>query len=255
MKSALITGGSRGIGFGIAKELAKKSYRIAINGVRDESEVAEALNELRSYGVEVIYCQGNIAEVKDRKHILDKIKVEFGQLNVLVNNAGIAPKERKDILEASEESFEHVLKINLQGPYFLSQEVANWIIGQKQKDSSFKASIINITSVSATIASVNRGEYCISKAALAMMTKLFAVRLAEYQIPVYEIRPGVIMTDMTSKVKDKYDQLFKEGLTLEKRWGQPEDIGKTAASLAEGLVPYATGQVINIDGGMTIQVL
>ncbi len=254
-KTALITGGSRGIGLGIAKSLASKSYRLAINGMRAEKEVVAVLGELKSFGVDVIYCQGNIAEPEDRKQIIAKIKAEFGQLNVLVNNAGIAPNERKDILEASEESYEQVMKINLQGPYFLSQEIAKWMIQQKKSETNFQASIINISSVSATIASVNRGEYCLSKAGMSMMTKLFAARLAAHEIPVYEVRPGVIKTDMTSAVKEKYDNLFKEGLSLQHRWGLPEDVGKVVLALAEGQIPYATGQVINVDGGMTIQTL
>ena len=252
-KSVLITGGSRGIGLGIAKSLATESYRIAINGMREELEVLSVLDEIRNLGAEVIYCQGNIAVPQDRIRVIAKIEREFGQLNALVNNAGIAPRERKDLLDASEESYEEVMKINLQGPYFLTQEVAKWMIQQKKDNPIFNASIINISSVSATIASVNRGEYCISKAGMTMMTKLYAVRLAEYNIPVYEIRPGVIKTDMTSAVVEKYNKLINEGLTLEKRWGQPSDIGSTVSALLEGKIPYATGQVINIDGGMTVQ--
>ena len=254
-KTALITGGSRGIGLGIAKSLAAKSYRLAINGVRAVQEVSSVLDELSALGVEVIYCQGNIAIPEDRKRIIAKVKAEFGQLNVLVNNAGVAPSERKDILEASEESYEEVMKINLQGPYFLSQEIAKWMIDQKNESINFKSSIINVSSVSATIASVNRGEYCISKAGMSMMTKLFAARLAAHEIPVYEVRPGIIKTDMTAAVKEKYDKLLKEGLTLQKRWGMPKDVGKTVVTLVEGQIPYATGQVINVDGGMTIQTL
>ena len=207
---------------------------------------------LRSYGSKVIYCQGNISIQKDRSAIVDKIKAEFGKLNVLVNNAGVAPRERRDILEASEESFEYVLKTNLQGPYFLSQEIAHWLIGQKQSDNEFFGSIINISSISATVASVNRGEYCISKAGVGMMTQLFATRLGAYDIPVYEIRPGVIATDMTSGVKEKYDRLFAEGLSVQARWGKVEDIGKIVLALAKGLMPYSTGAVIMADGGLTI---
>jgi 3-oxoacyl-[acyl-carrier protein] reductase len=254
-KTVLITGGSRGIGLGIAKSLAAKSYHLAINGIRNEKDVLPVLNDLRSFGVEVIYCQGNISLAEDRKRIIKKIKAGFGQLNVLVNNAGIAPSERKDILETSEDSYEKVMKTNLQGPFFLSQEIAKWMIQQKKTDTKYSASIVNISSVSATIASVNRSEYCLSKAGIGMMSKLFAVRMAEYNIPVYEVRPGVIKTDMTSAVKEKYDKLFSEGIALEKRWGLPEDIGLTVAALVEGQIPYATGQVINVDGGLTIQTL
>jgi len=251
-KAALITGGSRGIGLGIAIELAKEGLDLAINGVRPEDQLVETLEMLRSYGSKVIYCQGNISIQKDRSAIVDKIKAEFGKLNVLVNNAGVAPRERRDILEASEESFEYVLKTNLQGPYFLSQEIAHWLIGQKQSDNEFFGSIINISSISATVASVNRGEYCISKAGVGMMTQLFATRLGAYDIPVYEIRPGVIATDMTSGVKEKYDRLFAEGLSVQARWGKVEDIGKIVLALAKGLMPYSTGAVIMADGGLTI---
>lgn len=251
-KTALITGGSRGIGLGIAVELAKEGIHLAINGVRPEEQVSDVLNQLRAYGIEVIYCQGDISQGVLRESILEKIRKEMGQLNFLVNNAGVAPKERKDILEASEESFEYVLKTNLQGPYFLSQAVANWLVAQKGADASFFGSIINITSISATVASVNRGEYSVSKAGMAMMTKLFAVRLGAFDIPVYEVRPGVIETDMTAGVKAKYDKLFKEGLCVQPRWGKPSDVGKIVLALVKGLMPYSTGEVILADGGLTI---
>lgn len=251
-KTALITGGSRGIGFGIAMELAQEGLNLAINGVRPENQVEDALEKLKSFGVKVIYCQGDISKKEDRDFIIGKTKSEFGQLNFLINNAGIAPKERRDILEASEESFEYVLKVNLQGPYFLSQLVANWLVEQKEHDPEFFGSIINITSVSATVVSVNRGEYCVSKAGLAMMSALFAARLGEFDIPVYEIRPGVIETDMTAGVKEKYDKLFAEGLAVQPRWGKPSDIGKTVKALVEGLLPYSTGTVIMVDGGLNM---
>jgi len=251
-QTALITGGSRGIGFGIAQQLAGEGIDLAINGVRQEEQVNDKLDELRAFGVKVIYCQGDISRSEERAGILEKIRKEFGQLNFLVNNAGVAPKERNDILEATEESFEYVMRTNLQGPYFLTQLVANWLVEQKKKESTFSGSIINITSVSATMASINRGEYCISKAGLGMMTQLFAVRLGEHGIPVYEIRPGVIETDMTAGVKEKYDKLFKEGLSVQPRWGQPADIGKIVLALVKGLLPYSTGEVIMADGGLSI---
>lgn len=251
-QTALITGGSRGIGFGIAIELAKEGLDLAINGMRPESQVIEVLEKLRNYGIKVIYCQGDISSKAERESILAKIRNEFGQLNFLINNAGVAPKERNDILEASEESFEYVIKTNLQGPYFLSQLAANWMVEQKKLDAQFFGAIINITSISATVASVNRGEYCVSKAGLAMMTSLFAARLGEFDIPVYEIRPGVIETDMTAGVKEKYDKLFQEGLSVQTRWGKPSDIGKTVKALVGGLLPYSTGAVIMVDGGITI---
>ncbi len=172
---------------------------------------------------------------------------------MLVNNAGIAPRVRADVLEASEESFDELIATNLKGPYFLTQSVANWMIRQKTADASYRGCIINVGSVSATVASVSRGDYCISKAGIGMATRLWAVRLAEFGIDVYEIRPGIIATDMTSTVKGKYDALFESGLLLEKRWGTPEDIGKAAAMLSRGELPYASGSVLTLDGGLTLQ--
>ena len=252
---ALITGGSRGIGLGIAKALVKEGYRVAINGVRPQVQVAETLNELMANGGEVIYCQGDVGKSDERKKVIDEIRNKWGHLHVLVNNAGIAPNERKDILEADEKSFDRLMNVNLKGPYFLTQQVANWMIKQKIKNPKNAFSIINISSVSATLASVNRGDYCISKAGMSMSTKLWAARLGEYDIPVYEIQPGVILTDMTAGVIEKYDKLIAEGLTVQKRWGKPEDIGKTVVALASGMIAYATGQIIKTDGGMTIQTL
>jgi len=251
-KTALITGGTRGIGLGIAKSLAKDGYNLALNGVRKESEVKNIISELKSKTTDVIYCQGDISSTKARESIIRKIKRHFKRLDVLVNNAGVAPKVRDDILNATEESFEYVLKTNLQGPYFLSQSIAKWMINQKNTNRNFKGCIINVTSISSTVASTNRGEYCISKAGLSMMTKLFAARMSEFDIPVYEIQPGIIDTDMTAGVKDKYDKLFSEGLTLQKRWGIPSDIGKAVSALAKNNFPYSTGQVIIIDGGLTL---
>ena len=172
---------------------------------------------------------------------------------MLVNNAGVAPKVRADILEAGEESFDWVLDINLKGPYFLTQAVANWMVEQKQTGDSFEGCIINVGSISATVVSPNRGDYCISKAGIGMMTQLFAARLGEFDIPVYEIRPGIIQTDMTAGVTEKYDNLiFNTDLCVTKRWGVPEDIGKLAAAMARGDLPYATGQAIYVDGGLTM---
>lgn len=251
-KVALITGGSRGIGFGIAKALANEGYNLAINGVRDEAGATEALDELRELGAEVLYCQGNIAVAADREAIVEKAYSVFGQINVLVNNAGIAPKIRLDILETTVENYQEVLKTNLEGPFFLTQLVAKKMAHTKQNNHAFEAAIIFVTSISATVASINRGEYCISKAGLAMTNLLFAVRMAEFGIPVYEVRPGIISTDMTSKVQEKYDNLFQSGIALQPRWGTPEDVGKAVASLTRGDFPYSTGQVIAVDGGMQI---
>lgn len=250
--TALITGGSRGIGLGIALALAGEGIDLAINGTRTEEEVSEVLDQLRYLGVKVIYCRGDVSKTEERGSLLEKVRREFGKLNFLVNNAGVAPKERKDILEATEESFERLQKINVQGPYFLTQAVAKWMLEQKEEDADFYGSIINIGSVSATMASINRGEYCVSKAGMGMMTRLFAVRLGSSGIPVYEVRPGVIETDMTAGVKEKYDKLFREGLSVQPRWGQASDVGKVVVALVNGLLPYSTGAVIMADGGLSI---
>ena len=252
-KTALITGGSRGIGFGIAIELAKAGFDLAINGVRSQSSIQPILDGLKMFGAKIIYAPGNISKTEDGQHIFEKVLAEFGQLNVLVNNAGVAPKERLDILQASEESYDYVLNVNLKGPYFLTQLFANHMVEKKLENANFEACIINVSSVSATVASVNRGEYCISKAGIAMATKLWAARLGEFNIPVYEIQPGIIKTDMTAGVTQKYDQLFEAGLSIQKRWGLPEDVGKVAAAMANGMMPYSTGQVVVVDGGLTIQ--
>lgn len=249
---ALVTGGSRGIGLGIAEALARDGFDIAINGMRDKEAVAEVVFELEKLGTGVLYCQGDIGDAEARKQILWQIRERFGRLNVLVNNAGVAPKERKDILDASEESFEHVIKVNLQGPYFLTQAAANWMIEQKKEDAGFKGCIINVGSISATVASINRGEYCVAKAGIGMATILWATRLGEHDIPVYELRPGITKTDMTTGVTKKYDKLIADGLCVQPRWGLPEYVGKAAASLARGDFPYSTGQAILIDGGLTI---
>ncbi len=251
-KVAFITGGSRGIGLGIARALAAEGWRLAINGIRREEEVAAVLDELRSQAPQVIYCRGDVSIAEDRAACLDQIDGQLGGLNLLVNNAGIAPPRRDDILEASEESFDKVFNVNLKGPYFLTQAVARWMIVQRRADPDFDGSIINISSVSAELASINRGDYCMSRAGTSMATKLWAVRLAEYGIRVYEIRPGVIATDMTAGVKEKYDSLIAAGLTLQPRWGQPEDVGRAVAALARNDLPYSTGQIINVDGGMLI---
>jgi 3-oxoacyl-[acyl-carrier protein] reductase len=250
-KSALITGGSRGIGLGIAEALAKHGYNLAINGVRNESEAREQLDALKQMA-DVVYCQGNIGDLNVHQSILSNALSHFKSIDVLVNNAGVAPKTRKDIMELDEEGFDRLMDINLKGTFFLTQQVARQMLLEKSRNPEYHPCIITITSMSAEVASVNRAEYCMSKAGLSMMTKLFATRLAEADIPVYEVRPGIIQTDMTSGVKDKYDRLIEGGLTLEKRWGTPSDIGKIVAALAKGEIPYSTGQVIAADGGLTI---
>ena len=251
-KVALITGGSRGIGLGIAQALAQAGFDLVINGVRDKIQAEENLQILRTKEIRLMYCQGNIAIDADRSRIIDQVKSEFGRLDILINNAGIAPRIRTDLLHMTTESYDEVMNTNLKGPLFLSQSIANWMIELKKELQDYHPMIINISSISATVASVMRGEYCISKAGISMMTQLFAVRLAEYNIPVYEIRPGIIASDMTSTVKSKYDKLIDEGLTLIRRWGQPEDIGKAVVSIASGAFPYTTGQVFMVDGGMLV---
>lgn len=253
MKTALVTGGARGIGFGIAANLADEGFNIVIADILEKDSATENIGILESKGIEVLYCQCDISCSESRSNMLAAIKEKFGGLNVLVNNAGVAPSVRADLLEASEESYERVMKINLQGPYFLTQSVANMMIDEKQKSPEKEFCVINIASISSTTASVGRGEYCVSKAGMSMMTKLYAVRLGEFNIPVYEIRPGIIKTDMTAGVQEKYDKLIAEGLLIQSRWGIPEDIAKAAAMMARGDIGYSTGQVVMVDGGFSIE--
>jgi len=251
-KIALITGGTRGIGLGIAKKLAKEGIDLALNGVRPELEVKEVVEELRQFGVQVAYLQGNISEKSDRQRILEGVKAEFGYLNFLINNAGVAPRVRADVLEVAEEDFDHLMDINLRGTFFLTQQVANWMVELKKESPNQDFSMVTITSVSARLASTNRAAYCMAKSGLSMMNQLFAVKLAEFGIPVFEIQPGVIETDMTEKVKDIYEERIQKGLTLEPRMGKPEDIGKLVAALLRGDLSYTTGQIIAVDGGMMV---
>ena len=251
-KIALITGGTRGIGLGIARKLAKEGMDLALNGVRPAVEVKEIVEELRQFGIQVAYFQGNISEKSDRQRILNGVKAEFGSLNFLINNAGVAPRVRADVLEVAEEDFDHLMDINLRGTFFLTQHVANWMVEMKMESPSQNFSIVTITSVSARLASTNRAAYCMAKSGLSMMNQVFAVKLAEFGIPVFEIQPGVIETDMTEKVKEIYQERIQKGLTLEPRMGNPEDIGKLVASLLRGDLSYATGQIIAVDGGMMV---
>ena len=252
-KVAAITGGTRGIGLGIAAALARDGFDLALCGRRPEGDVREALESLRGLGARVTYAPADVAVAADRQAFLEGIKRDFGRLNLLVNNAGMAPRVRADLLEAGEESFDELLRVNLRGPYFLTQLAARWMIDQKKTDPAFSAGVVIIGSVSATLASVNRGDYCLSKAGLAMAAQLWAVRLAEFGIPVFEVRPGIIQTDMTAAVQAKYDALIAGGLVPQARWGFPEDVGKAVAMLARGDLPYSTGQVLMVDGGLTLQ--
>lgn len=251
---ALVTGGTRGIGLGVAEALAREGFSLALCGTRAAEEAEPALSALRAGGADVLYCRADVASDADRRALLEQIRARFSALHVLVNNAGVAPQVRADLLEASEDSFERVIRVNLQGPYFLTQAAARWMAEQRKADAGFAGCIVNIGSVSAEVASVNRGEYCVSKAGVAMMTQLFASRLGEFGIPVYEVRPGIIRTDMTAAVTAKYDAKIAETeLLVQKRWGEPGDVGRAVAMLARGDLPYSTGQVIRVDGGLTVQ--
>jgi NAD(P)-dependent dehydrogenase (short-subunit alcohol dehydrogenase family) len=214
--------------------------------------VAAILGELDTLGVPWRYAQGDVSSTADRAQLLDTVRREFGRLDVLVNNAGVASPGRKDLLDADEAAWDQVLGVNLKGPYFLTQAAARWMIEQRRIDAAFRGVIVNISSVSAEVVSVNRGDYCISKAGLTMATRLWASRLAEYGIDVYGVQPGVIRSDMTAGVAEKYDRLIAAGGTLEPRWGTPEDVGRAVAALVRGELPYATGQILKIDGGLTI---
>ena len=254
MKTALVTGGGRGIGAGIVDALAAEGWGVAFSGRTEEEAMRERLDALRDrFGVEARYYRSDVSDRESRRELVARVVDDFGALNALVNNAGVAPIVRADIMEMTEESYDRVMNINLKGPFFLTQLVANYMAERKKVDSKFQGTIVNICSVSATAASVSRGEYCLSKAGVAMATKLWAVRLAEFGVPVYEIRPGIIKTDMTAAVTAKYDKLISEGLTLQPRWGYPEDVGKAVAMLLRGDLPYSTGQSLDVGGGMEIE--
>ncbi len=252
-KVALVTGAARGIGNGIALQLAKDGYNIAIMDVLEKDAVIENIKPIENVGVEVVYVRGDITKADSRKEFVDKTMKKFGRIDVLVNNAGVAPKVRKDILETTEDSYDFVMNINLKGTFFLTQLVANTMISLLGKVENYQPKIVNIASMSSYTVSVSRGEYCISKAGVSMVTQLFADRLAEYNINVYEIRPGIIYTPMTAVVKDKYDKLISEGLTPIKRWGYPEDIANAVSAFCSGKFAFSTGEVINVDGGFHIQ--
>ena len=250
---ALVTGAARGIGNAIAAKLAKDGCAVAVMDVLDEQAVAENLEKIKSAHTPVIYCKGDITKAASRTEVLNTILREFGRIDILVNNAGVAPRVRMDLLETTEESMDFVLGINLKGTFFLTQLIANQMIAQRQTVVEYAPAIINISSMSAYTSSTARGEYCISKAGVSMITTLFADRLAEQGIPVHEVRPGIIMTDMTSGVKAQYDALIESGLTPIKRWGQPEDIAKAVSALCSGQFSFSTGEIINVDGGFHLR--
>ena len=251
---ALITGGSRGIGLGIARSLAREGFDLAIGGRREPERVSEAVAELEGLGAEVLYARGDVASAAERERVVEAVRERFGRLDVLVNNAGVGSRERgTDLLDVSEEALDWLMRINLYGPHFLTQRVARWMIEQRERILDLSPCIVHITSVSAEVISVERGDYCLSKAALSLSTKLWAARLAEHGIPVYEIRPGIIRTDMTSGAREKYDRFIAEGHLIEPRWGTPEDVGRAVAMLARGDLPYASGQTLTLDGGLTLR--
>lgn len=251
---ALVTGASRGIGRGIALELARRGFSVAINYASNQAAADTCLRlcrEAAAGDAAFESIQADISQEEDRRRLLDTVIQRFGWLDLLVNNAGIAPRVRADLLEASEESFDLLLAVNLKGPYFLTQSLARfWTEDRiRLEQQPRKPKIVTISSISAYTASTNRGDYCISKAGLSMMTKLFAVRLAEFGIGVYEIRPGLIRTDMTEAVREKYETLIEQGLTPIQRWGTPEDVARAVAAVAEERFPFSTGEIINVDGG------
>lgn len=257
---AIVTGASRGIGKGIAIELANLGFNIVIShfdfdaeGKPDESRGLQTQKDIKALGVECEVLRADVSSAEDRAKLVNLAKSKFGRCNMLCNNAGVAPSKRLDLLEATEESYDRVMNINLKGPYFLTQLVVNWMIEQKKQNPDAGYRIVNTGSISAYTSSPARGEYCVSKAGISMMTALYADRLAEYGIGVFEIRPGIIKTDMTKVVTAKYDKLIAEGLTPIKRWGLPEDIGKAVGAIAEGRLDFCTGQVINVDGGFHLR--
>ena len=260
--TALITGASRGIGRGIAIELARSGFDLVINyradrGAADEA-VALAGAATGRKGPRIVAFQADISDAGDRDALVSFAKRQFGRLDLLVNNAGIGPQVRRDLLEASEESFDQLIRVNLKGPYFLTQAIARWMVERTRGEDATDVSppgpmIVNIGSISAYAASPDRGDYCVSKAGVSMMTALFAARLAEHGINVYEVRPGITRTDLTAPVTEKYDRLIAEGVTPIRRWGTPEDVGRAVAAIASGALPFSTGEVINVDGGFHLR--
>jgi len=249
---AMVTGAARGIGAAIAIELARRGHDVAVMDVIDAAQTVEAIEET---GRGALAITGDVTNAADRAAALEAVEEAFGRLDVLVNNAGVAPNVRADILDAGEESYDRVMAINLKGPYFLTQAAARWMIRQREQDADKWMCVVNISSISAYTASPSRGEYCLSKAGVSMASKLWAARLAEFGIGVYEIRPGVIATDMTAAVRDKYDKLIDEGLTPIRRWGQPDDVALAVAACARGDMKFSTAQVIDVDGGFHLRTL
>jgi NAD(P)-dependent dehydrogenase (short-subunit alcohol dehydrogenase family) len=254
----LITGASRGLGRGIALKLAEEGCSVAVNYARNQEEAAETVRRCETLcpdsGPHFAALQADIGNSEQRIALVDATLREFGRIDALVNNAGIAPKVRADISEASEQSFDELIRTNLKGPYFLTQRVVRHWLGKKPNSllpGGHK--IVFVTSISANTASISRGDYCISKAGLSMAAQLWSVRLAGEGIQVVELRPGIMATDMTSAVKEKYDRLIGEGLVPEGRWGTPEDVGAAAAAVIRGDLPFISGSVIDVDGGFHLR--
>jgi NAD(P)-dependent dehydrogenase (short-subunit alcohol dehydrogenase family) len=251
---AIVTGAGRGIGRAIAVALAALGWRVAVNYHRNTVAAEETQRQVDAAGGEGLLVQADVAQADDRERLVQSVLARWGRIDLLVNNAGMAPRRRGDLLEMTEESYDEVMATNLKGPFFLTQRVAKVMIEEVQAGSARRPKIVNISSVSAYASSTNRGEYCLSKAGMSMMTLLYADRLAEYGILVYEIRPGVIETDMTAAVKAKYDRLiFEERITPLARWGRPEDVAKAVVAVAQDLFPFSTGQVFDVDGGFHIR--
>ena len=250
---ALVTGASRGIGAGIATTLGVHGWAVVVNYLGNAEAARETLKTIKSSGGEGLIEQGDVGVAADRERLVEKCLAQWGRVDLLVNSAGMAPRQRADILDMTEVSYDEVMRTNLKGPFFLSQLVARKMITLIQAGQITNPAIVNIGSMSAYTSSLQRAEYCISKAGMAMMTTLFADRLADYGINVYEIRPGIIATDMTSVVAGKYDKLIADGLTPIRRWGQPEDVARAVLALAEGRFPFSTGEVINVDGGFHLR--
>lgn len=254
-QTAIVTGSSRGIGREIAIILGSLGFQVVVNYISNQVAADQTAGDVQAAGGKALAIQADVSLAADRQRLLEKSLSAFGQINLLVNNAGIAPARRQDILQADEESFDRLMKTNLKGPFFLTQAVAQHMINNTPDSAALRGNIITISSISAYTASVNRADYCIAKAGLTMMTDLFAVRLAEFGINVYEIRPGIIQTDMTSGVKDKYDKLIADGLTPISRWGRPDDVARAVKAITLGLLPFSTGEVINVDGGFHLRKL
>ena len=261
-RAALVTGASRGIGRGIALELARLGgYDLLVNYAANEAAARDTVEEcLRAasdagHAIRAEIARADISSAADRAALLDAVRERFGRLDLLVNNAGVAPAVRADILEATEESFDRLIGINLKGPYFLTQLAARYMIEQLAGGQAEPGTrnIVTVSSISAYTASVNRGDYCISKAGLSMHTQLWAARLAEYGIGVFEVQPGIIETDMTASVHERYDKLFAAGITPLPRWGSPEDVGKAVTAIAAGHFPYSTGMIVDVDGGFRMR--